>query len=142
MRKLRIGIIDLAAKGPTKALWARVMNANLSSIMPQVIGVWCQRAGHDVTSMCYTGFEDLSKELPQELDVLFIGAFTESALLAYAISSQFRAKGVVTVLLDRMHAAIHRTRRSTSTMCSGSPTKPLSWTCCGIAAGMHHLAFA
>jgi hypothetical protein len=98
MRKLRIGIIDLASKGPTRALWARVMNANLSSIMPQVIGVWCQRAGHEVTLMCYTGFEDLTKELPHDLDVLFIGAFTESALLAYAISSQYRSRGVVTVL--------------------------------------------
>jgi hypothetical protein len=98
MRKLRIGIIDLASKGPTRALWARVMNANLSSIMPQVVGVWCQKAGHDVTLICYTGFENLSEELPRDLDLLFIGAFTESALLAYAISSQLRAQGVVTVL--------------------------------------------
>ncbi len=98
MRKLRIGIIDLASKGPTRALWARVMNANLSSIMPQVIGVWCQRAGHDVTLVCYTGFEDLMDELPQDLDLLFVGAFTEAALLAYAISARFRRKGVVTVL--------------------------------------------
>jgi hypothetical protein len=98
MRKLRIGIIDLASKGPTKALWARVMNANLSSIMPQVIGVWCQKAGHDVTLICYTGFEDLMNELPKDLDILFIGAFTESALLAYSISAQLRAQGVVTVL--------------------------------------------
>jgi hypothetical protein len=98
MRKLRIGIIDLVSKGPTRALWARTMNANLSSIMPQVIGVWCQRAGHDVSYMCYTGLEDLSEELPRDLDVLFIGAFTEAALVAYAISNMFRAKGVVTVL--------------------------------------------
>ena len=76
MRKLRIGIIDLASKAPTRALWARVMNANLSSIMPQVVGVWCQKAGHDVTLICYTGFENLSEELPRDLDLLFIGAFT------------------------------------------------------------------
>jgi hypothetical protein len=98
MQKLRVGIIDLVSKGPTRALWARTMNANLSSIMPQVIGVWCQRAGHDVSYMCYTGFENLSRELPQDLDLLFIGAFTESALVAYSISNRFRARGVVTVL--------------------------------------------
>jgi hypothetical protein len=98
VRKLKIGIIDLASKGPTKALWGRVMNANLSSIMPQVVGVWCKRAGHDVTLVCYTGFEDLMSELPRDLDLLFIGAFSESALLAYAISSQLRSQGVVTVL--------------------------------------------
>ena len=98
MRKLHVGIIDLASQGPTRALWARVMNANLASIMPQVISVWCQRAGHDVTYICYTGFEDLAKELPPDLDIMFIGAFTESALLAYAISARLRAQGVVTVL--------------------------------------------
>ncbi len=98
MRKLRIGIIDLVSKGPTKALWARVMNANLASIMPQVVGVWCQREGHDVFFMCYTGLEDLSAELPRDLDLVFIGAFTESAHLAYALSNRFHAQGAVTVL--------------------------------------------
>jgi hypothetical protein len=98
MRKLRIGVLDLASKGPTRALWARVMNANLASIMPQVVGVWCQKAGHDVSFVCYTGFEDLTRELPKDLDLMFIGAFTESALLAYAISARLRAQGVVTVL--------------------------------------------
>ena len=34
MRKLRIGIIDLVSKCPTRALWARVMFANFASIMP------------------------------------------------------------------------------------------------------------
>ncbi len=45
MKKLRIGIIDLVTRGPTRALYARVMNANLASIMPQVVGVWCEAAG-------------------------------------------------------------------------------------------------
>lgn len=50
-RKLRIGIIDLVTKGPTKALWARVMYANFASIMPQVLGVWCEES--DTTSHLY-----------------------------------------------------------------------------------------
>jgi hypothetical protein len=98
MRKLRVGVLDLVGKGPTRALFARAMNANLASIMPQVVAVWCQKAGHDVSYTCYTGFEDLAGELPSDLDILFIGAFTESALLAYSISSRLRARGVVTVL--------------------------------------------
>jgi len=98
MRKLRIGIIDLVSQGPTRAVWARVMNANMASIMPQVVAVWCQRDGHDVSLLCYTGFENLEEELPQNLDMVFIGAFTESALVAYALSSRFRSQGVVTVL--------------------------------------------
>ncbi len=98
MRKLRIGVIDLVSQGPTRSLWSRVMNANLASIMPQVVAVWCKRQGHDVTFLCYTGFEDLTRVLPGNLDLVFIGAFTESAQLAYALSNRFHAQGVVTVL--------------------------------------------
>jgi len=98
MRKLRIGVIDLAAKGPTRALWARVMNASLASIMPQAVAVWCREEGHDVTFLCYTGFEDLAAELPPEVDLVFIGAFTEAAQLAYALSNLFRSRGAVTVI--------------------------------------------
>ncbi len=98
MRKLRIGIVDLVSQGPTRALWARVMNANFASIMPQVVAVWCKKEGHDVFLHCYTGFEDLAEELPRNLDLVFIGAFTESALVAYALSNQFRSQGAVTAL--------------------------------------------
>ena len=74
------------------------MNANLASIMPQVIAVWCEEAGHDVTFVVYTGFEDLATALPANTDVLFIGAFSESAQLSYAISNMYRQRGTVTVL--------------------------------------------
>ena len=97
-RKLRIGIIDLIAKGPTRALFARVMNANFAAIMPQVIAVWCEQEGHDVTLVSYTGFENLVEELPENVDLVFIGAFTEAAQLAYALSNLFRSKGAVTAI--------------------------------------------
>jgi hypothetical protein len=74
------------------------MNANLASIMPQVIGVWCEEDGHEVSLVCYTGFEDLTEELPDDIDLLIIGAFSQAAQLSYAISAMFRAKGVVTCL--------------------------------------------
>ena len=74
------------------------MNANLASIMPQVLGVWCRQEGHDVTLVCYTGFENLLEELPPNVDVVFIAAFTEAAHTAYALSSLFRSRGCVTVL--------------------------------------------
>jgi hypothetical protein len=98
MRRLRIGILDLVTKSPNPSLYGRVMNANLASIMPQVIGVWCEEAGHDVRVVCYTGLENLLEELPRELDLVFIGAFTQSAQLAYALSNFFRQAGAVTVL--------------------------------------------
>lgn len=97
-KKLKVGVIDLAHKGPTKNLYARVMNANLASIMPQVVAGWCEQDGHSVQYICYTGLEDLSKELPENVDIVFIGAFTQSALMAYALSNMFRAQGAVTVL--------------------------------------------
>lgn len=97
-KKLKIGIIDLVHKGPTKNLYAWVMHANLAGIMPQVVATWCEQEGHDVQYICYTGFENLSKELPKNTDIIFISAFTQSALMAYALSSLFRAQGAVTVL--------------------------------------------
>ncbi len=98
LRALRIGIIDLITKGPTKALFARVMNANFASIMPQVLGVWCEQEGHQVTLVTYTGFENLIDELPHDVDLVFIGAFTEAAQTAYALSRLFQSRGAVTVL--------------------------------------------
>ena len=98
MRKLHIGIIDIVSRGPTRALYARVMNPNLASIMPQVIGVWCREQGHDVSFVCYTGFEDLLTELPGKVDLVFIGAFTEAAHTAYALSNLFRSKGAITAI--------------------------------------------
>jgi hypothetical protein len=45
------------------------MYANLASIMPQVVAVWCRQEGHDVSLVCYTGSEDLTAELPPGLDL-------------------------------------------------------------------------
>jgi hypothetical protein len=98
MRKLTIGIIDLVAKGPTRTTWMRVMGANFVSIMPQVIATWCEEHGHEVTLVTYTGRENLAAELPGDVDMLFVSAFTEAALLSYALSNLFRSKGAVTVL--------------------------------------------
>jgi hypothetical protein len=79
-------------------MYARVMNPNLASIMPQVVAVWCEQAGHEVRFICYTGTEDLASELQGKTDLLFIGAFTRSAMTAYAISNLYRREGAVTVL--------------------------------------------
>ncbi|AEV98050.1 radical SAM protein [Niastella koreensis] len=98
MPPLKIGLIDLVSKGPASTLWAKIMHANLASIMPQVIATWCEQEGHEVTMICYTGYEDLTKELPKEVDLVFISTFTQAALLGYALSNYYRSKGAVTVL--------------------------------------------
>ena len=96
--KLRVGVLDLAARAPTKKMFSRLMRANLASIMPQVLAVWAEEAGHDVHFICYTGVENLGSELDVDLDILFISAFTRSAHIAYALSAMCQAKGIVTVL--------------------------------------------
>ena len=98
MRHLRVSVLDLVTKGPARSLWNRVMEPNFASIMPQVIGVWCEEAGHEVRFLCYTGAEDILRELPADTDVLFIAAYTQTAQLAYALSHLYRQRGVVTVL--------------------------------------------
>ncbi|NQV22035.1 MAG: cobalamin B12-binding domain-containing protein, partial [Rhodospirillales bacterium] len=97
-KKLKIGILDLASRAPTRKMWSRMMRANLASIMPQIVGVWSEEAGHEVHFVCYTGSENLLEELPSDIDVLFISAFTRSAHLAYAISNMYQKQGTVTVL--------------------------------------------
>jgi len=98
MSKLKIGVIDLVSKGPNHSLWGRIMHANLASIMPQVVSTWCEQEGHDVKMICYTGYEDLEKELPKDVNIVFICSFSQAAMLAYALSNYFRSKGIVTVL--------------------------------------------
>lgn len=98
MAKLKIGVIDLVSKGPNNTLWAKIMHANLASVMPQVVATWCEQEGHDVKMICYTGLEDLPKEVPKDVDLVFICSFTQAAMLAYSLSNFFRSQGVVTVL--------------------------------------------
>src|SRR5262249_46985625 len=86
------------SKSAHRSLYGRLMNPNLASIMPQVVAVWCEELGHHVRYVCYTGAEDLTRELTDDTDVVFIGAFTRSAQTAYAISNFARGRGALTVL--------------------------------------------
>ena len=74
------------------------MHANFMGIMPQVIAKWSEDAGHEVQYFIFTGLEDLAEDTPKDLDMVFISAFTQSALQAYALSGKYRSEGVVTVL--------------------------------------------
>jgi len=97
-RRKRITIIDIISNKPSTRLYARLMNPNFANIMPQVLGVWCEELGHEVRFVSYTGFEDFSRELLEDTDIVFIGAFSASAQLAYAIGNLYRRRGAITVL--------------------------------------------
>ncbi|NIO29739.1 MAG: radical SAM protein [Candidatus Latescibacteria bacterium] len=95
---LKVGIVDLIATRPTGKLFAKLVNPNYASIMPQVVAVWVEQMGHEAHFVTYTGFENLYSELPDDIDILFISAFTQAAFLAYSISNIYRKRNVVTVL--------------------------------------------
>lgn len=98
MRRLKVTIIDLVNNKVGRNFYARVMNANFASVMPQAIAVWCEALGCDVRYHCFTGGEDPGDLFAEPADIVFIGAFTLSAQLAYAISALYRRRGAATVL--------------------------------------------
>jgi hypothetical protein len=98
MKQLRITVLDMTTRGPTTRLFSRIMNPNYAAIMPQAIAVWCEQLGHRVHYACYTGREDITGGLAADTDVLILGAFTRSALAAYAIASLYSRNGAITVL--------------------------------------------
>lgn len=98
MKRLKIGILDLVCNKPAGRVYSRLMSANFATIMPQAIAVWCEQLGHDVQYVCYTGVEDLDRELADDVDFLFISAYTFSANFACALSARFRRRGAITVL--------------------------------------------
>ncbi|MGQ0558348.1 MAG: B12-binding domain-containing radical SAM protein [Sphingosinicella sp.] len=98
MKRLDIAIVDLVTNRPTRALYSRFMNANLAGLMSQAVAVWCEELGHRVRYLCFTGAQDIFREVGDGVDVVFISAFTRSAQTAYALSAYFRSRGVVTVL--------------------------------------------
>ena len=98
MRKLRVGIIDVIGKSASQTLNARTMRANLYSIMPQVVAVWCEEEGHDVFMAYHSGYLNMVEPLPDDLDLVFISSFTLTAQVAYALSNYYRSKGAVTAL--------------------------------------------
>jgi len=94
---MRVTIIDFVERGPTRDPFKRKMSPSFANIMPQAVAVWCEELGHDVRYICYSGFEDLSA-LAGETDLLIAGAYSQSALTAYAVGNIYRAGGAVTVL--------------------------------------------
>jgi hypothetical protein len=97
MRPLRVTVIDVVSLGRNRRSLGRLMNANLASLMPQVVAAWCEELGHRVRFVCYTGPEDLDGVL-DDTDLLFVSAFTRAAQTAYAISALARRRGAVTAL--------------------------------------------
>src|SRR5215210_1619096 len=95
---MRVGIIDLLDKEPPHNAYSRFMRANNTSVMTQVVAVWCEDQGHRVSMAYYSGSDLLAGGLPDDLEVVFFNSFSQTALVAYAMSAKLRAAGIVTVL--------------------------------------------
>jgi hypothetical protein len=98
MSKRRIAIIDLVNNASkTRSGFERLVNSNQSNIMTEIVAVWCEQLGHDVTFIS-SAAGLAPKQLPVGCHIAIIGAFTRSAQLAYSISNFYRAQGTVTIL--------------------------------------------
>lgn len=102
MKKLRIGILDLLHDTPAETggygLYRNELRRQFVSIMPQTISVWCRGMGHEVFYKIYYGQQAPESLLPDDLDYVFVTAYTQAAMLSYALAKLFKRRGVVTVL--------------------------------------------
>ncbi|MGZ8361563.1 MAG: B12-binding domain-containing radical SAM protein [Allosphingosinicella sp.] len=94
---MKVTIIDLAERGPTRDLFKRKMTPSFACVMPQAVACWCEELGHDVRYLCYTGGEDLTAGA-DDTDLLILSGFTLAAYTAYALSHLYRARGAITAL--------------------------------------------
>ena len=99
---MRIGILDIltdqTAIRRSQINHMHYFRRQHFSLMPQVISVWCRRAGHEVTYRTYFGQKDPKYLLPDDIDVLFVSSFTQASALAYALAKLFKRKGARTIL--------------------------------------------
>lgn len=97
----KIGVLELCT-GPATSPRQRVTNLLLKkqyiSITPQAISVWCRQLGHQVYYDTYYGLGDPLKNVPSDLDIIFISVPTFLSALAYAIAKIYRMNGTRTVI--------------------------------------------
>ena len=93
VRRKRIGIIelltDMRSSGWVERGYASVLTKQFASITPQAVSIWCRQMGHRVHYTTYYGQADPRSLLPDDLDVLFVSAYTRSSGIAYALAKLF-----------------------------------------------------
>lgn len=99
---MRIAIIDLLVDTPPRSALGRLYGLHFRkqfmSLAPQAVSVWCRELGHEVHYATYWGQDDPLQLVPDEVDVLFIAAYTQASALAYALAKIFRRRGTLTVI--------------------------------------------
>jgi hypothetical protein len=99
---MRVGIIDLLDDAPSRSwgarLYGRYFRKQFMAITPQAVAVWCRSLGHEVYYATYYGQQDPLSLIPKDIDVLFVGSYTQCSALAYALARIFRRQKVLTVI--------------------------------------------
>jgi radical SAM superfamily enzyme YgiQ (UPF0313 family) len=99
---MKVAVLDLLSDCPTDAplhrLYGFYFRKQFTSVMPQVVSVWCRQLGHSVTYATYYGQRDPEKLVPADVDVLFLSCYTQASALAYALAELFRRHGAITVI--------------------------------------------
>lgn len=97
---MRIGILELLAtpsQGWLETEYDLLMVRQFASVTPQAIATWARRLGHRVFYAVYSGLGAPEKRLPDDLDVVFLSAYTQASALAYALGRLYRRRGTRTV---------------------------------------------
>lgn len=98
---MKVGILDILTT-PSSS-WAEtayngVLTKQYACITPQAIAVWCRQLGHRTHYATYHGTGDPKRLLSNDLDLVFIGAYTQASALAYALAKLYRREGTRTVI--------------------------------------------
>ena len=87
---MRIGILDLLSDTLLGGRAGRIdgiyFRKQFMAIMPQAVAAWCRALGHEVHYATYWG-RPIRSLIPDRADVVFVGSYTQSSALAYALAS-------------------------------------------------------
>jgi radical SAM superfamily enzyme YgiQ (UPF0313 family) len=100
---LRVGVLDLLidevpSRGWRDRAYRAVFKKQYAAIMPQAVAVWCRQLGHRVHYATYHGQCAPHRLLPDDLDVLFVSAYTQASALAYALARLYGRRGTRTII--------------------------------------------
>ena len=98
---MRVGVLDLLttpAASWSERAYHTLLTKQYAAIMPQAIAVWSRALGHETFYATYYGVGDPRRRLPEDLDVVFIAAYTQVSGLAYALAKLYRARRVRTII--------------------------------------------
>jgi radical SAM superfamily enzyme YgiQ (UPF0313 family) len=98
---VKIGVLEilgLPARYPTDLAYNLVLTKQYASVTPQAVSVWCRQLGHETFYAPYYGLGDPGRQLPSDLDIVFIASYTQDSALAYAVAKKYRGAGVRTVI--------------------------------------------